>query len=174
MRILISLSVLAVIVLPIHTTATYADTLIYDNSGWEGGLYLPMNSDLNHEFMDYGSSSGGLVSKFEIGYATSLSNPGTLYVRFWSGTTRWNMGTVIKTITLTDLEGSPNGNPYAFYKECIIPKEDRFELPSGNFGYSYEFSSSYNESGPLLASGGPSNENYFWWYYININMCWMV
>jgi hypothetical protein len=158
--------ILTVIVCALATSAASADTLIYNNSTLTGG-YLPMNSDYNEEFLDYGSSSGGLVSKFEIGYATSLSNPGTLYIRFWSGTSRSSLGSPIKTITITDLDGSPNGGTYTFYREYILPEEERFELPAGNFGYSYEFSWSYNESGPLLASGGLSNENYFWYYYIN-------
>mgnify|MGYP000011759683 CR=1 FL=1 len=156
----------AVVCCAVLTSVCQADTLIYNNST-SSGYFWPTNSEYNEEFLDYGSSSGGLVSKFEIGYATSLSNPGTLYVRFWEGTSRWQRGNPIKTIAISDLDGSPNGYSYAFYKEYILPEEERFELPSGNFGYSYEFIWSYNESGPLLASGGLSNENYYWLYYIN-------
>lgn len=160
------LTILIAISLNVLTSLSFADTLIYDNSILEGG-YIPTDYNYNEKFLDYGSSPGGLVSKFEIGYAAKDSYPGVLFVGFFQGTTRSQRGTYFKNITITDLDGpsNPDGTAYAFFREYIIPEEERFELPSGNFGYSFEFWN--DQSGPLLASGGLSNENYYWHYYIN-------
>ena len=47
------LSILAVILCAV-STSNATDTLIYNNTGYEGGYYWPMNSDYNEEFLDYG------------------------------------------------------------------------------------------------------------------------
>ena len=59
-----------------------AETLIYNNSV-DSGYYYPPGS--YNEVVDYGTSSGGNVTKFTIGYFTASSNPGTITIRFY----RW-------------------------------------------------------------------------------------
>jgi hypothetical protein len=147
-----------------------ADTLIYSNTTTSNS-YLPQSA--YEENIDYGTTAGGRVTKFTIQYATAAYNPGTVTIRFYSGTYRYDEGYTIATFELTGLSGSPNGNPYLFSYNYVIPEANQFNLPVGNFGYSYEFENS--NSGPALARDGSGNENYmlyyngyFWdWFQIN-------
>ena len=56
MRNLISLPAFAVIALSIFTSASYADTLVFDNSNFVGYVYGPPSSYT--EMLDYGTSPG--------------------------------------------------------------------------------------------------------------------
>jgi hypothetical protein len=144
----------AIIFCSLASLAFAADTLIYNNSTYSSSYYPPGSST---EIVDYGTSPGGTVSKFKIRYYTSLSNPGTIIIRFYDYVSSSYLGYPIKTFYLSGLSGGG-----AFTKEYIIPEQDRFNLNSGNFGYSYEFSNS--STGAVIASGGTGSDTYFWQY----------
>jgi hypothetical protein len=114
------------------------------------------------EAVDYGTSSGGNVVKFTIGYSTSRSDPGTITIRFYSGvdgSTDPDDATYLKTFSISGLSG-----PGTYYRNYSIGAQDQFNLPSGDFGYSYELTNS--STGPIVASGGTGNEDQFWqWMY---------
>lgn len=138
-------------------SSAFADTLIYDNSnlnysGFNGydGWYL-------QEFLDYGSSSGGLLSKFVFDYWTESSTTGTIWITFYSYTDYYDPGYWTKTFVLTNV---PSTGGYIDTYEYIIPEEDRFELPAGDFGYSFLLSRSTTYI--ATASGGQGNEDWFW------------
>ncbi|MHC4760273.1 MAG: hypothetical protein ACYS9H_02840 [Planctomycetota bacterium] len=156
MRNLISLPAFAVIALSIFTSASYADTLVFDNSNFVGYVYGPPSSYT--EMLDYGTSPGGRVSKFVLGYTTG-STPGTIWIRFYRYTDYSDPGYEIKQFALTAV---PSANGYVDTYEYIIPEPDRFELPSGDFGYSLEFSRSTTQA--ALATGGSGIDRYFWEY----------
>jgi len=139
-----------------------AETLIYDNSNDSGHYYPP---GLNTEIADYGTSSGGNVVKFTIGYSTTQTDPGIITIRFYSGvdgSTNPDFATFLKSFQLSDLPGSGT-----YYRDYSIHTQDQFTLASGNFGYSYEFDNS--ATGSIIASGGTGNEDKFWeWGYDDI------
>ena len=83
MKSLISLSVLAAVVLSIFTPASYADTLIYDNSNLSMSGFNGFDGSSLQEFIDYGTSSGGTLSKFTIDYWTESTSTGTIWVSFY-------------------------------------------------------------------------------------------
>ncbi|MHC4676644.1 MAG: MSCRAMM family protein [Planctomycetota bacterium] len=139
----------------LSTKPATAETLIYNNST-DSGFYYPAGPGI--EVVDYGTSSGGNVAKFTIGYYTTLSNPGTITIRFYYGVdgfTDPDDATHLKTFNISGLPGFG-----AYYNDYSIPAQDQFNLPSGDFGYSYEVTDPC--TGPIIASGGTGNEDQFW------------
>jgi hypothetical protein len=139
--------------------AATAETLIYNNS-IDSGSYYPLGA--NVEAADYGTSTGGNVVKFSISYYTTLSFPGTITIRFYSGvdgSTDPDDAIYLKAFNISILPGLG-----VHYSDYSIPAQDQFNLPSGDFGYSYEITNS--STGPIIASGGTGNEDQFWeWMY---------
>ncbi len=131
-----------------------ADTLIYSNSNYSGYVVTPYSDT---EMLDYGTSPGGRISKFVFGYASTTA--GTVRVRFYRYTDRWDIGYFHRQFFLT---GVPSTRGLVTTFEYVIPEKDRFDLPSGAFGYSFEFSNS--TSGIALATGGAGIDRYFWEY----------
>jgi len=157
-RFILSLNISFLVFVLFLPAGSFAEhTLIYDNSDLEGSYFVPEDGDFT-EVLDYGTSSSGTITRFTFGYYTTLSNPGTITIRFYRGTD-WNTkpGTKLKTFNFSGLSGS------GLHTETYdIPPEDQFYLTSGDLGYSYEFADS--STGALLASGGTGTENAFWGY----------
>jgi hypothetical protein len=130
-----------------------ADTLIFNNSNYTGYVATP---DLYNEFLDYGTSPGGRISKFVFGYSSPYAV--TVWVRFYDNTDREGPGYTIREFAF----GVPSTGDLVTAYEYVIPEKDRFELFSGDFGYSFEFSNS--TSGIALATGGAGIDRYFWEY----------
>jgi hypothetical protein len=137
---------------------TYADELIYDNSTLTGYGYNTYNTtwDELNEFVDFGESSGGRVSKFVFDYYTNSSATGILYVKFYDGTDDSSVGSLIESFAFipSDTDGYLDSYTY------IIPEDERFDLPNGYFGYSFQTTSQATYI--ALASGGQSNEDFLW------------
>ena len=135
----------------------WAETLIYNNSV-DSGYYYPAGS--YNEIVDYGTSSGGNVTKFTIGYSTTLSNPGIITIRFYRWVNEYtdpDDAVFLKSFQIGNLPGYGT-----HYRDYLIPAQDQFTLASGDFGYSYELTNS--STGPVIASGGAGNEDNFWEY----------
>jgi hypothetical protein len=133
-----------------------AETLIYSNTNLTGyKVFL----DYGETFIDYGTSVGGKITKFTIGYETTYSDPypGNMRIRFYKNTNSSTVGSCVRTIELNDL---PGGWPYFFFYEYELPEEQIFYLPEGYFGYSFTVFS--DTAGILLASGGSGNVGLVW------------
>lgn len=137
-------------------TASYADQLIYDNSNL---TYYGFNPGTYIEFLDYGRSPGGKVCKFSFDYSTGGNSAGTIWVGFYRGTDYYDYGYKIKQFTL----GAVPSADYIRQYEYVIPEDQQFDLPSGDFGYSFEFTR--DTTFAAIASGGQDNENWIWVYY---------
>jgi len=146
-----------------------SQSVIYNNTNTDYTWYPPGGGE---EIIDFGRSSGGNITRIIFGYATERFNPGTMKIRFYRHTDLDSPGTHIKTFQFSGLEGSPNGNPYAFVEDYDVPADQQFNLGSGDFGYSFEFTNS--DTGVLLASGGSGNENYYWFWYDLIDDWWLT
>jgi len=132
--------------------------LLFDNTTASGSWYRP---GTGIEVIDFGTAAGGTVCKFKFAYATTLSDPGTISVTFYSGTTTSVCpGTFLAGWTFSGLSGSPDGQPRAYTYDFTIPSGQEFNLPAGPFGYGYEFANA--ETGTYLASGGTGDTNGFW------------
>ena len=132
--------------------------VIYDNTTPTASWYHPGPS---YELLDFATTNGGKVTSFTFGYVTTDSDPGTVTVRFYSGTDSSTCtGTYLDGWDFSGMSGSADGQPWAFTATYNIPEEDQFVLPSGAFGYSYQFSNP--NTGCWLAGGGTGNENIFW------------
>ena len=158
MRSFVSLSMLTVVFCSGLTSVTHAEELIYDNSNYSGYVFSP---GFNEEIFDFGYTPGGTVSKFTFRYSNSYTPPNTIKVRFYRNTNSayYDVGYFVKQITIYDV---PYTGGSAQDYTHIIPSEDRFDLPSVFFGYSFECSTSNINLG--LASGGASQENELWDY----------
>jgi len=137
-------------------TVAYADQLIYDNSNLTDYIYGP--ADIYTEFIDYGRSPGGKVCKFSFDYYTYGYSAGTIWVRFYRGTDSYDYGYFIKEFKL---DAVPSASYIRKY-EYVIPENHQFDLPSGDFGYSFILSSSTTKA--AVASGGLGNEDWIWVY----------
>jgi hypothetical protein len=145
-----------------------AQPVIYDNTNTSYYSYSPGASE---EIIDYGASNGGNITRIIFGYVTDRLNPGTITIRFYRYTDiNTCPGNFLKSFQFTGLEGSSNGNLYAFTKDYNVPANQQFNPGSGDFGYSFQFTNS--DTGVLLASGGSGNENYFWYWYDLIDDWW--
>lgn len=136
----------------VFKTALQQET-IFENTNGTGG-YLPPNqvdAALPVEFLDWGQSNGGTIEGFQIGYATSALSPISLKVKFYYGTDDTRDGDEIASFDLTNLPGSTSGQVEVFNIDVDISSTP-FELPPGNFGYSYVIGDSL--TGPLTADGG--------------------
>lgn len=130
-----------------------ADTLIFDNSNYTGYIVEPPSYT---EFLDYGLTNGGRISKFVFGYSSPSAV--SVVVRFYDGTYRNDPGYPIRQFSMT----APGTGDFVSTLEYVIPEQDRFDLPAGYFGYSFEFSNS--ASGIALATGGAGVQRYYWVY----------
>ncbi len=131
---------------------------IYNNTVTSSSWYAP---GLRKELIDFGSSGGGTVTSFTIGYVTTLADPGIITIQFYSGTTSATRGSVITSFEISGLSGSTTpGTAYAFSAAITLDGSQQFELPAGAFGYSYEFANT--STGVWLSSGGAGNVDGFW------------
>jgi len=142
---------IAALCLPALTVQAHgADTLIFDNSELTGYVFQPA---ANREVLDYAVSPGGLVSKFAFYY--SSGSAGTVRVSFYTGTDNTSVGLLLKQYTLAV---APTVSPQLL--QYTIPEADRFELPAGAFGYSFETSlSSFRVE---MAEGGTGITAGYW------------
>ena len=131
------------------------DQLIYNNSNETGYYALP---GAYEEWIDYGYSPGGYITRLRFKYYSESSYSGNVTVRFYNGTSYTYDGYQIKGFTISNLSTSSGFNTVDYQ----IPADQQFTLPGGNFGYSLTFSRSDN--GPVLASGGQGSDTYFWYY----------
>lgn len=150
-----TIGVLALAMMVLANVCYAADTLIYNNATLTGYRDQP---GYNHEYFDYGSSSGGLISKFTIGY--SCTSAMTISVRFYQNISvpMRDVGYLTKMISF---DVASTGGVVQYYT-YVLPEADRFQLPSGLFGYSIAF---YNNTAyVVLASGGTGQANELWEY----------
>lgn len=162
MRSLMMRTTLAVVVCAACVSLVSADTLIYDNSSYTGSIFSP---GYNYEIFDYGTSTGGLVSKIVIGYYNSSSATSWMHIKLYKNysTTYYDIGYHIKTITISNL---PATGGYVDFYEYELPEEDRFELPAGKIGYTVSVSTS--STSLALASGASGQQDELWEYYNGI------
>lgn len=139
------------------------DVLLYDNSILTEHWYAPLTGGFT-EVCDFGRAIGGTVTKIKIAYVTTLYNPGPITIRFYNYvTSSHDPDYPMRILTVSGLEGSPDGNAYIFYKEIELSESQQFTLVNDqSFGYSYEFSNS--STGVALAGGGNGQVNNFWLY----------
>ena len=125
---------------------------IFDNTTPTGG-FLPLTQlDRNpaQELQDWASTVlGGIITAFQIGYATILDDV-DIGVKIYMGTTNREIGTEIVSLSLTGLPAAPGG-------ATMNVKVDPFFLLPGDIGYSYVLMDGgigVPGTGPLLATGG--------------------
>lgn len=129
------------------------DLELYNNTTDEGYYYTP---EAGYETLDFGTSAGGRVCHFQFGYYTTLSDPGQITIRFYSGTSSSNCpGTYVAGWTFSGLPGSS-----AYLMNFDITEAQRFNLSSGAFGYSYILANA--DTHLLIRSGGAGQEDMFW------------
>lgn len=140
------------------TQSEESQVLIYDNSITSGYIYYP---GVDCEILDWGNSIGGTVKKFSFRYATKISKPGLITVRFYEDMNR-NIYSkkLLAEYKIDELKGSPDGNEYSFEYSFFIPDGKEFELPNGSFGYSFVFND--EQTGIEMSRGGSGNENFVW------------
>ena len=150
---------LAVIVCGTVTSVANADTLIYNNSIYQG--YFSPGS--NYDIFDYGTSSGGLVKKISFGYRNSYTT-NWVRIKFYRNPNPdfydFHLGYYLKTILIENVP--PSSGTYSVF-EYELPEADRFELPSGSFGYTVAVSSS--NASLAMARGGAGQVDEMWEYY---------
>jgi subtilisin family serine protease len=141
-----------------NASITAPTVVLYDNTLDEFSWYDP--GPLLH-VEDFGTSPGGLVTKFNFGYVTADFLPISLSIRFYSGTDGANCpGTFLAGWLFTGLDPSFFGFPEQIAYEFDIPIAEQFTLPAGTVGYSYEFAN-YN-TGVWLTRGGSGNIDNVW------------
>ncbi len=74
------------------------DVTTYDNNITSSSWY---HTSPAYELLDFGTSVGGSVNSFTIGYVTTLSDPGTVTIHFRAGTTSSRRGTCIKGFNIS-------------------------------------------------------------------------
>lgn len=137
-----------------------ADTLIYSNSTLQG-YFTPGASN---EIFDFGSSSGGYVSKFAFGYRSSYQISWARVTFYASPQLNYlDPGYQIASFVINNIPSSAGS--YRVH-EYVLPEENRFNLPSGYFGYSITLGSS--TANLTCASGGPGQYNEMWEYKYGI------
>ncbi|MCE5186248.1 MAG: DNRLRE domain-containing protein [Planctomycetaceae bacterium] len=136
-----------------------ADTLLWNNSGYTG-FEFPQYPEAYVEMLDYGTTTGGRISKFVFSYSSYYSV--AAWVKFYTATDRFDIGWATRSFSML----LPNTNGYAQTYEYVIPEASRFQMPSGSFGYSFIFSDSSTRV--TLATGGTGIDQYLWiwddWY----------
>lgn len=154
-----------------------ADTLLYNNSNLTGYWYSPM-SQYYSEVCDFGrAQTGGTVTKIKFAYVTTRLNPGTITLRFYyEVTSSHDPWSPFRMLSVSNLQGSPNGGAYVFYKELELSPSQQFTLNAGQaIGYSFQFSNT--DTGVAMAQGGYGSVNGFWaydnwydfWFYLTSN-----
>jgi hypothetical protein len=126
---------------------------VYDNSAGNGSFFTPGPGTIQ---MDWGTLSAGGhndITEFDIGYATSDTNPVSITVYIHEGATGFgNSGTAITQIALSGLPGSASGSPEGFVVGITLASA--IKVLDGAIGFSYEMFDTV--TGPLLI--GPPNE----------------
>ncbi len=160
MRRFMSRIVWAVVFCSIFVSMVSADTLIYNNSIYQG-TFTPGS---NYDIFDYGTSSGGLVSKISFGYRNLFSTTSWIRIKFYRNPNPdfydFHLGYYIKTILIENVPSSSSS--YSVF-EYMLPEADRFVLPSGSFGYTIAVSSSSTDL--AMARGGAGQVDEMWEYY---------
>lgn len=127
-----------------------ADTLIFNNTTVSSNVFqLPADV----EVLDYGTSQGGWLSRFAFAYTSAAA--GMVRVRFYAYTDNADPGLLMAEY---DVPIPAAGWPSLC--EYVIPEEDRFELPAGNFGYSFEISLPFFRV--ELTTGGDGISPFYW------------
>ena len=121
------------------TLAYSEEVTLYDNSIDTGSWFAPSAYGYS-EVCDYGQAIAGTVTKLKFAYVTTMSNPGTIIIRFYSYVTAGSdPGYAILQLNVSGLDGSWNGGAYIFYKEVELSESQQFSLNNNqSFGYSFE------------------------------------
>jgi len=125
------------------------DDAIFDNDNNLGIFFS--GATPTETILDWGTSPGGTVMGFEIGYVTPSTDPVSMTITFYEGTSDADVGTEIASFELTDLPGSESGDLEAWAVPVDISGGSEFELPEGPVGYGYQTA---DDDGPLFAIGG--------------------
>lgn len=150
--------------------------VIFDNTNSTGGFF-PAEQP-TERIQDWGTSPGGLVKSFQIGYATTTIDSVDINIFFYSGTTDSDTGEVIASFPLT-LLGSTPGETAAFTVVIELTEQGQFALPD-TFGYAYNASDT--ATGPIMATGGTGitdafrllpDESLFWFNGDPFAQFWM-
>lgn len=147
--------VLAIVSLFCIVPCEAADTLIFNNSVSTAYVYPEYPASYT-QMLDYGTTTGGLISKFAFRYSSTSS--GTVWVRFYRYTNSSYEGSLVQGFAIS----LPSTGGALSTREYVIAEQDRFELYNGYFGYSFEFSNSTSRL--ALATGGTGIDRYFWEY----------
>lgn len=137
------------------TTQDVAQTVLFDNTISTGIVYFP---GANKEVLDWATlPEGGEVNRFEIFYGTEKTSGSIeMDIKFYTGTNSSVNGTEIFSYTLTGLPVSSGGlEGFKIAIDLTIP----FNMPSGEFGYSYVIKD--ENTGPVCATGGTGLEDAF-------------
>ncbi len=154
----ITISIIVLATCVISASTTNAASLIYDNTNTDNSIYGP---GAGIETIDFGTTPiGGLVTNFLLGFASDSHEPGSVIVRFYARTSYYTSGT--DTLLATYNVPLPYVSNTDYWREHTfnIPAGQEFVLPSGEFGYSFEFSQ--NDTYIVLAKYGAGNENFIW------------
>jgi hypothetical protein len=139
--------------------APMATTMIlYNNTTATGYNYKP---GIGVELTDFGTTGGGLVTKFYFAYVTNVASPGTITIKFYSGTTASAKGALLYSFSLSGLSGSTvvgTNQAYSYFFD--VPLANQFTLPNGAFGYSMTFDNI--GTGIYIATGGTGNIDGIW------------
>jgi hypothetical protein len=105
------------------------------------------------EVLDYGTTQGGYLSKFVFTYTSGAS--GTVRVRLYSYTNSVDPG-----FLMAEYDVAISAATWPAICEYVIDEQNRFELPAGNFGYSFE--TSLTSVRIDLCTGGTGIDAYYW------------
>lgn len=137
----------------VETTPSFSAAQIFDNSAFLGSFFQPGPGVKNVDWADLSATGQNEITEFVVGYATTQVTPVAINVEFRSGTSGFGVqGALEAAFSLTDLPASVSGGPEAFAITIDLTGFE-FELPDGDFGYSFEALDL--ETGPLLV--GPPN-----------------
>ena len=91
-----------------------------------------MGRNPDQEFLDWASTTnGGIITSFQIGYATPLPVI-DMDIVFYEGTTNTEIGTEIVSLSLTGLPGSATGGAELFTMDVDMSGAT-FPLPPGPY-----------------------------------------
>jgi hypothetical protein len=132
--------------------------LLFNNTQRTSFFFSPQTS--NVEILDWGTNTGGRVTRFQIGYATPVTTGVALDIIFYASTNDSTNGTRLATFSFTNLPGSSvAGTIQGRLVDVDVPAQEQFDLPAGAFGYSYVVKD--NATGPLISAGGAGITNFF-------------
>ncbi len=143
----------------LHSSPPIAQqVLLFNNTQRTNFFFSLETSDV--EILDWGANTGGRISRFQIGYATSVTTGVSLDIIFYTGTNDSTNGTRLATFSFTNLPGSNiAGTIQGRIVDVDVSAAGQFDLPAGAFGYSYIVKD--NVTGPLISGGGAGITNFF-------------